>query len=81
MSPFLQIKHEDAVPNDYTFAVVLNPSVSLSALGYGTSSHVYTEKSGFKGHVSVRSASINLYFCLQQLMIQMGIKLGLKYDT
>lgn len=61
LSLFFDMQLEDVVPNDYTFAVVLNASASLSALGYGTSLHAYTEKSGFKGHVIVGNALINMY--------------------
>lgn len=58
---FLHMELEDIVPNDYTFAVMLNAGASLSALGYGNSLHAYAEKSGFKGHVIVRNALINMY--------------------
>ncbi|WOG99316.1 hypothetical protein DCAR_0518664 [Daucus carota subsp. sativus] len=61
LSLFLDMELEDVEPNDYTFAVVLNASASLSALGYGTSLHAYTEKLGFKGHVIVGNALINMY--------------------
>lgn len=49
LSLFLQIEHEDAVPNDHIFAVVLNPSASLSALV--TELHCMFTLRGFKGHL------------------------------
>ncbi|KAK2994617.1 hypothetical protein RJ640_025671 [Escallonia rubra] len=58
---FLQMELEGVVPNEYTFAVLLNASSSLSAFGYGNSLHALAEKSGFRSHIIVGNALINMY--------------------
>ncbi|KAL5582267.1 hypothetical protein UlMin_014709 [Ulmus minor] len=56
-----KMKLEGVCPNEYTFAVLLNSSASLSALRHGALLHAYAEKSGFKDHVVVGNALINMY--------------------
>lgn len=58
---FLEMELEGIVPNEYTFAVLLNACAGLSALGYGNSLHAQAKKSGFRGHLIVGNALINMY--------------------
>ena len=58
---FVNMKLEDIPPNEYTFAVLLNSSASLSALRHGALLHACAEKSGFKDHIIVGNALINMY--------------------
>ncbi|KAM2014732.1 pentatricopeptide repeat-containing protein At5g39680 [Malus sylvestris] len=53
--------NEDILPNEYTFAVLLNSSAGLSALRQGDLLHTCVEKSGFKDYVIVGNALINMY--------------------
>lgn len=52
---------EDILPNEYTFAVLLNSCAGLSALRHGDLLHACVEKSGFKYHIIVGNALINMY--------------------
>ncbi|XP_062009897.1 pentatricopeptide repeat-containing protein At5g39680 [Rosa rugosa] len=52
---------EDVRPNEYSFAVLLNSCAGLSALRHGDLLHARVEKSGFKYHVIVGNALINMY--------------------
>lgn len=47
--------------NEYTFAVLLNACAGIAALGHGDLLHARVEKLGFKNHVIVRNALINMY--------------------
>ncbi|POO00517.1 DYW domain containing protein [Trema orientale] len=58
---FVNMKLEDITPNEYTFAVLLNSSASLSALRHGALLHACAEKSGFTDHIIVGNALINMY--------------------
>ncbi|KAI8533993.1 hypothetical protein RHMOL_Rhmol10G0054400 [Rhododendron molle] len=58
---FPYMEHEGVMPNEFTFAVLLNSCASLSALGHGNSVHTRAVKSGFKHHVTVGNSLINLY--------------------
>ncbi|PON70473.1 DYW domain containing protein [Parasponia andersonii] len=58
---FVNMKLEDITPNEYTFAVLLNSSASLSALRHGALLHACAEKSGFTDHMIVGNALINMY--------------------
>ncbi|KAJ4707429.1 Pentatricopeptide repeat-containing protein [Melia azedarach] len=58
---FSRMEGEEITPNEFTFAVLLNSTAALSALSYGDLLHARTEKSGFKGHVIVGNALINMY--------------------
>lgn len=58
---FVKMKLEDVSPNEYTFAVLLNSSASLSALRHGALLHACADKSGLKDHVIVGNALINMY--------------------
>ncbi|KAL2329957.1 hypothetical protein Fmac_017538 [Flemingia macrophylla] len=48
-------------PNQYTSAVLLNACASIAALRHGDILHARVEKLGFKDHVIVRNALINMY--------------------
>ncbi|KAL6136488.1 hypothetical protein ACLB2K_061783 [Fragaria x ananassa] len=52
---------EDICPNEYTFAVLLNSCAGLSALRHGDLLHARVRKSGFKYHIIVGNALINMY--------------------
>ncbi|KAL6960779.1 hypothetical protein U1Q18_038542 [Sarracenia purpurea var. burkii] len=58
---FFHMELECVMPNEYTFAVLLNSCAGLTALGHGNSVHARVEKSGFKHHVIVGNALINMY--------------------
>ncbi|KAF5457147.1 hypothetical protein F2P56_021276 [Juglans regia] len=58
---FSVMEVEDFMPNEYTFAVLLNSSASLSALRLGDLLHARIKKSGFKGHTIVGNALIIMY--------------------
>ncbi|KAF7129286.1 hypothetical protein RHSIM_Rhsim10G0037200 [Rhododendron simsii] len=58
---FSYMEHEGVMPNEFTFAVLLNSCASLSALGHGNTVHTRAVKSGFKHHVTVGNSLINLY--------------------
>lgn len=59
---FLQMELQDVVPNEYTFAVLLNSCAGLSALGCGKTLHARVEKTGHGAFVVVGNALINMYF-------------------
>ncbi|KAM6548060.1 hypothetical protein CsatB_019736 [Cannabis sativa] len=61
LNHFVNMKTKDIAPNEYTFAVLLNSSASLSALKHGALLHACAEKSGFKDHIIVGNALINMY--------------------
>lgn len=52
---------DGTLPNEYTFSVLINSVAGLSALKLGIPLHARTEKSGFKDHVVVSNALINMY--------------------
>lgn len=58
---FFEMEVEGVGPNEYTFAVLLNSSASLSAIGYGSSLHSRIEKAGYGDFVMVGNALINMY--------------------
>lgn len=58
---FSYMEHEGVMPNEYTFAVLLNSGAGLSALGYGNSVHALAVKSGFKYYIVVGNSLINVY--------------------
>ncbi|KAJ7971017.1 Pentatricopeptide repeat-containing protein family [Quillaja saponaria] len=51
----------DVMPNDYTFAVLLSACAGLAALRHGDLLHACVEKWGFKDHIKVRNALIQMY--------------------
>ncbi|KAK4409859.1 Pentatricopeptide repeat-containing protein [Sesamum angolense] len=57
---FLEMDLQNVVPNEYTFAVVLNSCAGISALGYGNSLHARAEKMGMKDHTVVGNALIHM---------------------
>ncbi|KAI3462928.1 hypothetical protein Pfo_019591 [Paulownia fortunei] len=67
---FLEMDLENVVPNEYTFAVLLNSCAGMSALGYGNSLHARVEKIGMKDDTIVGNA-----------LIHMGSRCGLIEDA
>lgn len=51
----------DTLPNEYTFAVMLNACAGMATLRPGDLLHARVEKLGFKNHIIVRNALINMY--------------------
>lgn len=58
---FREMKLEGISPNEYSFAILLNSSACLSTLRHGGLLHASVEKSGFKNHIIVGNALINMY--------------------
>ncbi|KAK7318416.1 hypothetical protein RJT34_03116 [Clitoria ternatea] len=58
---FTRMVLEGAMPNEYTFAVLLNACTCLAALGYDDLLHARIVKSGYKNHLIVGNALINMY--------------------
>ncbi|CAL0330152.1 unnamed protein product [Lupinus luteus] len=58
---FTRMDREDSLPNEYTFAVMLNACAGMATLGRGDLLHAQVEKLGFKNHIIVRNALINMY--------------------
>ena len=58
---FTRMDQEDTLPNEYTFAVLINACAGIAALGHGDLLHARVEKLGFKNHIIVRIALINMY--------------------
>ncbi|KHN13216.1 Pentatricopeptide repeat-containing protein [Glycine soja] len=58
---FTKMELEDTRPNEFTFAVLLNACASLVALAYGDLLHGRIVMSGFKNHLIVGNALINMY--------------------
>ncbi|GAA0185147.1 hypothetical protein LIER_32435 [Lithospermum erythrorhizon] len=58
---FLEMEVRGVVPNEYTYAVLLNSCAGLSALGCGNSLHAQVQKMGYTDHVIVGIALINMY--------------------
>ncbi|KAF7820519.1 pentatricopeptide repeat-containing protein [Senna tora] len=52
---------EDTVPNECTFSVLLNACAGLASLSLGNTLHARVAKAGFKNHMTVRNALINMY--------------------
>ncbi|OVA09829.1 Pentatricopeptide repeat [Macleaya cordata] len=61
LNHFLEMELAGILPNEYTFAVMLNSCAGLSALRHGGLFHSRAEKSGFKDHLNVGNALINMY--------------------
>ncbi|KAB1211594.1 hypothetical protein CJ030_MR6G013924 [Morella rubra] len=58
---FMEMEVHDVMPNEYSFAVLLNSSAGLSALRLGDLLHARIEKSGFKDHTIVGNALVIMY--------------------
>ncbi|KAI5667619.1 hypothetical protein M9H77_17472 [Catharanthus roseus] len=58
---FLEMDLVGIRPNEYTYAVLLHSSASLTASGFGSSLHAHIDKIGYKGYVVVGNALINMY--------------------
>ncbi|CAM8906084.1 unnamed protein product [Rhodiola kirilowii] len=52
---------EEILPNEYTFAVLLNSCASLSSIGHGDALHALIEKSGYNDDVSIGNTLIYMY--------------------
>ncbi|KAI9100310.1 hypothetical protein K1719_024528 [Acacia pycnantha] len=52
---------KDAAPNECTFSVLLNACAGLALLSHGDTLHARVEKAGFKNHLTVTNALINMY--------------------
>ncbi|XP_054797976.1 pentatricopeptide repeat-containing protein At5g39680-like isoform X2 [Prosopis cineraria] len=52
---------KDTAPNECTFSVLLNACAGLALLSHGDTLHARVEKAGFKNHLTVRNALINMY--------------------
>ncbi|CAJ2668502.1 pentatricopeptide repeat-containing protein At5g39680-like [Trifolium pratense] len=52
---------EGTMPNEFTFAVLLNACAGIAALKHGDILHGRVEKLGFKNHVIVGNTLINMY--------------------
>ncbi|PIN04436.1 hypothetical protein CDL12_23028 [Handroanthus impetiginosus] len=57
---FLEMDFQNVVPNEYTFAVLLNSCAGLSAFGYGNSLHARVDKMGLKNHTVVCNGLIHM---------------------
>lgn len=55
---FLEMDLENVVPNEHTFAVLLNSCAGLSVVGFGNSLHARLEKMGMKDDTVVGNALI-----------------------
>ncbi|KAF5748987.1 pentatricopeptide repeat-containing protein [Tripterygium wilfordii] len=58
---FPEMQLQDVPPNEFTFAVLLNSAAGLSTLRHGYLLHACAEKSGYKDHINVGNALINMY--------------------
>lgn len=58
---FFMMEVEGVKPNEYTLAVLLNASASLSALGCGSSLHARVQKTGYEDYIMAGNALINMY--------------------
>lgn len=58
---FPEMEVDGLLPNEYTFAVLLNSCAGISALGHGKLLHARIKKSGFEDHIIVGNALINMY--------------------
>ncbi|MED6170421.1 hypothetical protein PIB30_030727 [Stylosanthes scabra] len=58
---FTGMDREETLPNECTFTVLINACAGIAALGHGDVLHAQVEKFGFKNHINVRNALINMY--------------------
>ncbi|KAK7291654.1 hypothetical protein RIF29_06968 [Crotalaria pallida] len=58
---FMCMDQQDTLPNEYTFAVMLNACAGMATLRPGDLLHARVEKLGFKNHIIVGNALINMY--------------------
>ncbi|XP_077245959.1 pentatricopeptide repeat-containing protein At5g39680-like [Tasmannia lanceolata] len=58
---FVEMELDGVRANEFTYAVMLNSCAGLSALRYGDLLNAHIEKMGFKAHLIVGNALINLY--------------------
>ncbi|KFK26913.1 hypothetical protein AALP_AA8G310000 [Arabis alpina] len=58
---FAKMETKEVRPNEFTFAVVLNSIAELSLLKHGDLLHGLVVKSGFRNHVMVGNALVNMY--------------------
>ncbi|KAF3522369.1 hypothetical protein F2Q69_00048507 [Brassica cretica] len=58
---FAKMENKEVPPNEFTFAVLLNSTAELSLLRHGDLLHGLVVKSGFRNHVMVGNALVNMY--------------------
>ncbi|KAJ0255116.1 Pentatricopeptide repeat-containing protein [Hirschfeldia incana] len=58
---FAEMETREVPPNEFTFAVLLNSTAELSLLRLGDLLHGLVLKSGFRNHVMVGNALVNMY--------------------
>ncbi|XP_056862986.1 pentatricopeptide repeat-containing protein At5g39680-like isoform X2 [Raphanus sativus] len=58
---FAKMENRDVPPNEFTFAVLLNSTAELSLLKHGGVLHGLVVKSGYRRHVMVGNALVNMY--------------------
>ncbi|KAL0725134.1 hypothetical protein Bca4012_039733 [Brassica carinata] len=58
---FAEMETKEVPPNEFTFAVLLNSTAELSLLRQGDLLHGLVVKSGFRNHVMVGNALVNMY--------------------
>ncbi|XP_010435864.1 PREDICTED: pentatricopeptide repeat-containing protein At5g39680-like [Camelina sativa] len=58
---FAKMGTKDVPPNEYTFAIVLNSIAELSLLKQGDLIHGLVLKSGYRNHLMVGNALVNMY--------------------
>ncbi|KAF2608145.1 hypothetical protein F2Q68_00044640 [Brassica cretica] len=58
---FAKMENKEVPPNEFTFAVLLNSTAELSLLRQGDLLHGLVVKSGFRNHVMVGNALVNMY--------------------
>ncbi|VVB09262.1 unnamed protein product [Arabis nemorensis] len=56
-----KMETKEVLPNEFTFAVLLNSIAELSLLKHGGLLHGLVVKSGFRNHVMVGNALVNMY--------------------
>ncbi|CAH1414673.1 unnamed protein product [Lactuca virosa] len=55
------MQHDNVVPDESTFCVILDASAQLFSMSLGNLFHAFAEKTGFKGHKKVQDALISMY--------------------
>lgn len=74
-----KMKTGNILPNEYTFAVLLNCSAGLSVLRHGHALHAMVQKSGFKEHNDVGNALICMYSKCGTIEASEGVFLDLTH--
>ncbi|XP_042756037.1 pentatricopeptide repeat-containing protein At5g39680 [Lactuca sativa] len=58
---FSKMQHDNVVPDESTFCVILDASAQLFSMSLGNLFHSFAEKTGFKGDKKVQDALISMY--------------------